>query len=120
MAEQKNIMDVTIPEASSPINGYLYIVIDNLDYRISYDELVKFLQLKSTVRAEGNISVTEGENVIEYKLNGVVAPVDSTDYSLLIWSDMEGMIKPNSQDANGFIINVLDAGVINYQLILNT
>lgn len=74
-----------------------------------------FTELYDLIRAEGNVAVTAGSNVISFS-----SAFSSAAYSLQVF-DFSGSVgfEITAQDANGFTLNCIDAGAINYIAILN-
>lgn len=74
-----------------------------------------FTELYNLIRSEGNVAVTAGANVITFS-----SPLASSAYSLQVF-DFAGTVgfSITAQDANGFTLNCLAAGAINYIAILN-
>jgi hypothetical protein len=118
MAEQLNILQLNngIP-AASPVNGVFYIVINNVDNFITWETMVALLLAKSKVRA-GIVNLSEGTNMITFKVNGSDTPFESTDYSFIPYSTAG--IQEVSRDETGVVITALEAGALNYLAIMNT
>lgn len=84
--------------------------------RDAFDKLNdNFDETYGWIRAAGGVAVVSGEQTITFS-----SPLPSASYSLNIW-DYTGsvVVELVSQDANGFTIDCVNAGAINYQAILN-
>ncbi len=114
MADQVNLLSPTIQVATDPINGFLYIVKDSIDYRISYGDLVQFLSNNAVIRAEGGVAVIGGVNIITFS-----TPFESDNIGVFIY-DYQGIgIQLDSWTDENFTITALGNGNINYIAISN-
>ena len=119
MAELINILELNEGIAlEDPTSATFYCVKNGQDYPIEYETLRAFFNQDK--RAKGAIAATAGEQTITFEVGGVATPLASANYSILIWSDVEGMVTPTAQDENGFTVDLIDACNLNYQAILNT
>jgi len=108
--------------------AYFHIIIPDglggyLSRKIAYSVLEAAITGTGTtdnIRAKGSIAATAGEQTITFEVGGEASPLASADYSLLVWSDVEGMVTPTAQDENGFTVDLIDACNLSYQAILNT
>lgn len=112
MADQIKVTQLDV--ASDPTNGVLYIVIAGISYQISYDDLVQYLLGNTDIRAEGNVAVTTGSNVITFN-----TPFTDDNIAIFIY-DINGIgIQLQSWTASNFTIEALGDGIINYQAVHN-
>lgn len=73
----------------------------------------------------GEVAVVAGANVVTFYKNGVASPFPNTNYQVDPWVEAySGYMQRNlvvTKMANGFIANdILEAGVLKYQAILNS
>jgi hypothetical protein len=125
MAENVNILQLN--ELSNPsVSGVkFYAVIEgdsDPDRWISYDNLIKFLALKSNERSIGNKVVNAGNNTITWQMLGVNAPFGSVNYSVIIYDPLGlgAQLVEGSQTINGITVNCLSGGTIHIIATLNS
>ena len=74
----------------------------------------------------GELPVTVGTNAVTFFKDGVAAPFPSTDYIVIAWVEThtgyrQSNLQPSTYTAGGFIVtDVLEAGILKYQAILNS
>lgn len=74
----------------------------------------------------GSVAVTSGSNIVTFVKNGVVSPLPSADYTVVMWVTLsDGSIQrnlvPTTKTAGGFVVSdVLGSGVLEYQATLDT
>lgn len=123
MAEDVNVLQLTelLNPATPGVWFYCGVEGDPIpDRKLSYEKLVQFLALKDNQRANGNVTVASGTNIIQFKTAGVNTPFPNADYSLNIYDSSGLGIGVISQDKNGFTIEVINSGAFNYIATLNT
>lgn len=90
MSVQVNILQLNngVP-ITSPVNGFLYIVIDEVDYCISYDDLVKFLTADLAFLLPATISFS---TTISFSGNKIMTgkTLESNDVFSIAASPVEG------------------------------
>jgi len=74
----------------------------------------------------GSQRVTIGQNVVTFIKDGVASPLPSNDYTVIAWVEgdsgfRQSNLQPSTYVASGFVVDdVLEAGLIRYQAVLNT
>lgn len=107
MADQIKVTQLDV--LADPINSTLYIVKDGTSYQISYDDLFQYVSGITTIKADSNVAVTTGSNVIPFS-----SPFTDSNISIFIY-DINGVgIQLQSWTASNFTINSLGNGSINY------
>lgn len=96
-------------ETLDPSNKRLYIVSDDDDFKIPFDDFMKY-----AIKSNGNVVIGVGTNVINFS-----AAFPDTNYSLLIYDPNGIGVQVTTKTIAGFECESLGAGIIAYVAIKN-
>lgn len=91
----------------------------NPDRYITFENLAKYMLSKSIVRA-GTANVVNGVNEILFKVGGVNTPLTTTNYIVVFSKGYELGLSNVTKYVERFTVESIDAGTIDYFVILFT
>ncbi len=95
--------------STDPSGKKLYIVSDTGDFKIPFDDFMKY-----AIKSNGNVSVGIGTNIINFS-----SAFPDTNYSLIIYDPAGIGTEVTTKTALGFELESFGAGTIAYVAIKN-